>query len=441
MNKKVKKTLLIVGIVILLVGLAVLLFFIINPKKTTRDIFTDAMQKNIKNLTSIKSEKVDILEKILTDENVKIKISTDTTVDEEDFNESVTGDLYYNKGELYSLVSLTDSGEKYEIEAVLKDSKLYHKVKDVYSKFYYTDVELEAVEASNVDTTVVFEYLLEALDEQVKDIELMEEEKELTLDGKVYKVNKITANFTAKDLFELLKKFMLKIKGDKEIYSTMNEIISGISKDGEDFNDLIDELEQMINSADDEKTLFTYSTYLDGEDVLSNEFVVSMESEGTTVSIKFVIDSYVNSSGKKVFEMYLSMMGIKMMKFKSVAVSDTKSEIILSIYNTIDLEGVVNFSDKDFSLEVSASAPEYQGEGNLLEKEMFNLSIESKEVKKEEEYDFNFEFIVNDEYGLKIESENTLYIGKTVSSYDISDSADISEMTGAEKEVYEKIFG
>lgn len=448
MNKKTKIILLIVLAVLLVGATGVGLFFFLNPKKTTNDIFTEAMQRNIENLTSFKNDEIKTLEKILTDENVKIKVSTDTKISEDDIMQSIKGDLYYHNEELYGLVSLFDGINSYDVEAVLKDSKLYHMIKDVYSRFYYTDVDMEefsnfdTTQSNSLDTSVLFEYFLEAFDDQVKDMQLKEEETAITLGKRVYKVNKISADFTEKASYEMLKKFALKLKNDKNFSNIIDDAMSTAGEDFGSFNELINELDSAIAEADDTMPLFVYSMYLDGKDVLSNEFAITIEAEGTSMTMKFAIDSYANSDNNDVFEVYLSMMGMKMFTFKVEAVSDSKSEILLSIYSSFELNGIIESNDKEFNLEMSAKAPEYEDDGNLVDKEVFTLSINSEEIKKEKEYDFDFEFTSKDgDIESKFESSNTIYIGAEIPQYDISDSADISEMTDAEMEVFSQIFG
>lgn len=451
MKKKVKNILVIGLLIIGVIAICVGVFFLIMP--SDKDVFTDALKQNVNNIKDMSMVGSDSEGIFTLKKDLKVKLSTDTKLTAGDNFGSLDGELYVDSylKEIYGNLTTTGSGDKnFSIEAVLKDSKLYHKIKDVYSKFYYTDIDLSSLTGgttvnTNVDTMVVFDYLQEAISKQLDKVEITKEDKTLTLDGDSINTKKYSAAFTEKDLYEILKNTLDKVNDNKDLREALASTFAELDTEF-NFGEVINQLDELIKNADTEKTLLTYSICLDGKKVISNDFAISMEVEGTKATIRLVINSYENKNGFDNLDLYVSAMGIKIVNLEVRGKSEIKSEFSLNIANTFDISGTVESTDTKFDLSIKA----YMTEGGALfgsdesgeKQEVFSMNLSSLEVAKDKEYDVNLELNMNiDDEEFNIKSTNKLVVVDKIPEIDLSDSAEISEMTEEEKKVYDSLFG
>ena len=78
----------------------------------------------------------------------------------------------------------------------------------------------------------------------------------------------------------------------------------------------MDELNAAVKEADDKETLFKYTIYLDGEEVLSAVIAIIMDPEESSQSINLGINTYENKDDNDVVEYYISTFGIKLANVK-----------------------------------------------------------------------------------------------------------------------------
>ena len=203
-------------------------------------------------------------------------------------------------------------------------------------------------------------------------------------------------------------------------------------------------LDEMLENSDDTDTFISYIMYSDGDDVISNEVAISIESEESTVTLRFTINSYENKSGYNNFEIYLSAMGIKVFSFEILGTSDTKSNISMNILNSLNVEGTLESSDSKFNLVLNGSIPETTTDdfsASTELKEFLSLDLLVEEAVENKEYNINLLLDLSTDEKVNINSVNKLLIGEEVPDIDVSNSAVMTEMTDAEMEVFNKLFG
>lgn len=449
MNKKLKNTIVILCVVLGVVALGVGTFLLLSGSpKSDKELITESISKSI---GSVKEKLSGEVSSLLKDKDAIVKLTTDTSFSMNDGYDnqemSLKGDLYVSLKEIYANLKLAQGvEEELNLEMLYKDNKLYHKVKDVYSRFYYMDAELDLEleeNKSDIDYFVLFNYLSDSLTEQFNDKELTkDDEATITLGGKEFDVNKLTAKFTEKDLIEIAQTLLEKIKNDKELYNSIIESYESVNAElpsdeqidiENELNTLIEELNEAHKEADDKETLFKYTVYLDGEDVLSAVITIITDPEESSQSISLGINTYENKDKNDVVEYYVSVFGIKLVTAKFESTSDTETKISASVYQMIKAEGTFKNTDKETSLSLKVKMTAYEEEMEIL-----SLEMSSKEVKEDKEYDLNLNVLVDyDEIKIDLKSSNTFEIVESIPEVDLSDAADVSEMTDEEKQFLE----
>lgn len=448
MGRKVKNILIILFVIIGIASISVGVVLMLQP--SDKELFTESFKKNFNNVSDVEKDNDFVLGNILDlKEDLKIKLTTDTSIESLLDTASIKGDFYLDNyaQKLYTTFDVTSNLEKYSVEAILKDSKLYHIIKDVYSKYYYTEVDLfsddDTNDEVNIDFTVILDYLEEAVIEHVNDDNLTIEDKKITLGDENFNTKKYTVNFTQKDIISILKSVVDKVKDNKKLYNYISELFTTATS-GNNLDSYISMLDEMLENSDDTDTFISYIMYSDGDDVISNEVAISIESEESTVTLRFTINSYENKSGYNNFEIYLSAMGIKVFSFEILGTSDTKSNISMNILNSLNVEGTLESSDSKFNLVLNGSIPETTTDdfsASTELKEFLSLDLLVEEAVENKEYNINLLLDLSTDEKVNINSVNKLLIGEEVPDIDVSNSADMTEMTDAEMEVFNKLFG
>ena len=448
MGRKVKNILIILFVIIGIASISVGVVLMLQP--SDKELFTESFKKNFNNVSDVEKDNDFVLGNILDlKEDLKIKLTTDTSIESLLDTASIKGDFYLDNyaQKLYTTFDVTSNLEKYSVEAILKDSKLYHIIKDVYSKYYYTEVDLfsddDTNDEVNIDFTVILDYLEEAVIEHVNDDNLTIEDKKITLGDENFNTKKYTVNFTQKDIISILKSVVDKVKDNKKLYNYISELFTTATS-GNNLDSYISMLDEMLENSDDTDTFISYIMYSDGDDVISNEVAISIESEESTVTLRLTINSYENKSGYNNFEIYLSAMGIKVFSFEILGTSDTKSNISMNILNSLNVEGTLESSDSKFNLVLNGSIPETTTDdfsASTELKEFLSLDLLVEEAVENKEYNINLILDLSTDEKVNINSVNKLLIGEEVPDIDVSNSADMTEMTDAEIEAFNKLFG
>lgn len=463
MEKKTKNIFIAVVSVLVLVLAAIVVFILISPGKTDKELISEHFEKSLAGIKNISIKEDNFVSKVLSDDNTVVRLYSDTSVkvveDGEEMSYNFEGEGF-SKGieEVYGKLLLLENSEKVlDLEAVVKDSKIYHKINDVYSKFYYDELDFTEIEnvleneqlelETKVDETVFVDYLVEVFEDKLKNTEVEREEKEIKLGKEKRSVDKITASFTEKDLLEMLKNYVKKVDSNKDIKKLLNELVEKEMLDEEfldEYNveDLIEEIDSMIEDADNKRDLFRYVIYLDGKDVVSNEFVISVESDEQDVNVKLVFNSYKNKEKNKVEEVYLSLMGIKMVTFEVEYDNENEYDLALSVYSMFDIDGKVKETDSGFDAKFTGKMSMMNDDGNTVDEEFFNLVIKSKKLDKGNKISLDVKLDVEyEDVEFNIDSKNEFEINAEMPNVDLSGAKASSEMSDKEKEAYDDIFG
>ena len=444
MSKKVRNilitSLLVVGVVVLSVGI----YFIVKP--SDKEIFVDAFKRNMSNFTSVDGDASSVFGKIFElKEDLNVKFSTDSTLEANGEYLTAEGDFYVNNSNqnAYFNFDLFNNDERLGLEAFLDESRFYHKIKDVYSRFYYID--LESLEDSSIDSdadfSLLFDYLQDVVISHITEENVTKTDKTITLDGVSFDTKKYTVSFSEKDIYEILRDYVVKIKNDKVLQDAFSTVFaeSGLNLS---FDGLITSLDEYVDLANDEKMVFRYSMYLDGNEVLSNEFSIPIESDEVELTLKLTINSYENSSGFENVEIYLSSLGIQMFSFEIKGVSSSESQISVDYMNMMTFTGTLQSTDTNLSFAMDGSINVSQEDGSVIKEKVFNMNFNVDEIVEYKEYDMNlvFDFSYEDQK-MVMDSNCKFLLDEQMPEIDLSDSADISEMTDEEKEAYNNYFG
>lgn len=451
MNKKLKNIFIILCVVLGVAALGFGVFLLIgNNTKSDKQLMSESISKSIGSVKNVVSEEVSSL---LEDKDATVKLTTDTKFfmndgyDEQEL--SLSGDFYFSLKEIYANMKLSQGlDQELNFEALYKDNKFYHKIKDVYSRFYYMDAELNAELESNtsdIDYYVLFDYVSDVLTEQLEEKELTKEEDDtITLGGTEYTVNKLVAKFTEKDLAEIAKNLITKIKNDKDLYNSIIEAYESVNAEldseeqvdiEEEINSLLAELDEVLAEADDKETLFKYTVYLDGEDVVSAVITLILDPEESSQNVNIGINTYENKDDNEVLEYYVSLMGIKFASVKFESVSDSETKLSAQVYQMIEVEGTIKETDNESKISLKAFMTVDE------EVEILSLDMTATEVKEDKEYNLDLDFEFNyEEVEVSLTSENTVEVVDAIPEIDLSDAADISEMTEEERQFLEQFM-
>ncbi len=453
MNKNVKTVLIACLIIVGIAALAVGVYFMILP--TDKEVFSNSLKESFNDVKSLTFKSNDNFFGFFnSEEGESFRLTTNTIVNDGTENFTFSGDLYSKLNDAYAKLSLKEqnSDDDLEIEILKKADKIYHKLNNVYSRFYYTELE-NSININNykmVDMSVIFDYFTDAIIEHVDDDNLSKEDKDLTLSGESYNTKRYTATFTQKDFLEILKDTLNKCKDNQELYESINEMLEMLKQSDNSISDSsitsgldLSNFDDVINEADDKEKFFTYSVSVYNGKTISNEIAFFIKSEESDVTIRVTLNSYENKNGYNNFEMYVSMMGFKVIGFEMEGTSDTKSNISMYIMDGFNISGTCELSDDLFGLDLTIATEMEDEEGHTNRQELFKINIDGKEVVKDKEYDINIKCDMPSETGNieLVNSTNKLILGENIPEIDISDSASIDEMSEEEKLALDSITG
>ena len=135
----------ILGVLLLVVGGVLLLTS--GPKKSNKELFTDAVEKSLglfKDGDSKETEAESAIEETIGEIIEKIEKNTYKITVNGEFSEgtgssNLLGELYVNKDQMYLKVNTDLTGTNLNLEGMYKDDKIYFGLKDILSKVYYVD--------------------------------------------------------------------------------------------------------------------------------------------------------------------------------------------------------------------------------------------------------------------------------------------------------------
>ena len=275
MKKKGLLITIIIGVVLLIVGLVLL--FLSGPKKTNKQLFTEAIGKSFGLYTDSEGEETKIesavkeVQKKISSGLYKVTLNGKFTEGEAGYTK-LDSTIYVGQDQFYISSSLNSNDKLYDVVALLKDNKVYMSVKDVLSKFYYienmSDIVGDSKDAKLVEKLV--NYIADSLMDSIKEEDVVTSDEELNINGNKYNTKKYGYTFSGNTLYTVIESIANKIKNDKEIVDEINKIIKSsdmpsefgnIEINQQDFNQIIDELLEYAKEVKNLGNLFTLSVY------------------------------------------------------------------------------------------------------------------------------------------------------------------------------------
>ena len=421
-NTKIVVTCIIVAVVLIVAGI---LTWILWPKKTNKEVYTDAIKESFNISSLVKTSEGKDVKDVLADHIVKLTLEGNLA---DEGNGKV--EVYAGKNQLYALLTGGAGSEKVNIEGLLKDEKLYFTIKDVLSKYYYVD-QNDAnfnISALDVDSDKITNYLVDSFFEVIDNDNVTKDSEELTINGKTYKTDKYSHPFTGADVQKVVESFVKKLKGDKEFRKQIEELIESLGTNEKiDLDEVFDTVIKESAALKDLGQLFTYTVYLYKGDVISTSISISIPSGDQKVPLSLVVNN-VEDGGKRFVQAYLSTMGQRMFEATLDQTSETNTDLSVKVMGEKYIEGKIT-NDKD-SVKVKITGTD----------------------KLPVDFDLEMNFKVVDDLNMtgnikiSIEGEEIAFDVKTeevkaLPEIDLSNSAPISEMTDEEKAALESIFG
>lgn len=435
MNKKLKTTLIICLIVISVAAIGVGIFFLFKP--SDKKILTNHVETSFKNL---KESSKEFMKTLKSETFTTAKVKTNTTLNSGESKLEYLGDIYLSSdNRVYTNISIARDNIKKEIEKYIDGNKEYTKIKGIIDNFYYEDlvtqIDSKFAEGISNQTEVVLDYLIDTIVNKIDQKEISTEKVKKTFDGVEYDTKKIRVSFTEKDAIEIVIDVLKKVKDNKELSELIAYAIKNYEElDGLSIDSMISSLEGKLSNFDNEKEFITYAIYKYNDKIMSNEYSITLNSDGTSVTLKLAVNKYTNKNNFENLEVYLSVMGINVVEFTSKGQSANKSDLTFYVLNTIKAEGTYEKSGNNLSISLKANTP-------LDESSVFNVEISFKELEKDKKYSFNAKVTIGmNSIETNISSENEIELGVEMPKVDVSGAKSIDEMTDEQREAYDNIF-
>ena len=419
-NKKGVIITIIAAVAVVVVAVALVLVF--WPKKSNKEVFTDAIKESFNFTKALKTEDGENIKDVFADHLIKLTLEANDG----------KAELYAGNDQFYGLLSGVKDGKNINAEALLKGSKVYFTVKDVLSKYYYADIEegskeMSGAAAINLNSDKLAEYFSDAFFDVIENDNITKDSDEITINGKSYKADKYSHPFTGKDMYKVIESFVSKLKNDKELRGQLEAILT--SAGSEEKINLDEAMSMLLESAASIKemgNLFTYTIYVYDGEAISQNITLSLDMNGMQIPMSIVIEN-VEENDRVFYQMYLSAMGQKVYCLVVNQTSDSNIDLSISAMNQNLIEGKITKTDKKFTFKINNTENlpmEFNIEMN------FNI-IDNLGLDGTIEYEFDGE-----KGSIKIKSEEV----KSIPEVDVSNSAPYEEMTDAEKQALEELF-
>lgn len=415
MNKKLKITLIICLIVISVAAIGVGIFFLFKP--SDKKILTNHVETSFKNL---KESSKEFMKTLKSETFTTAKVKTNTTLNSGESKLEYLGDIYLSSdNRVYTNISIARDNIKKEIEKYIDGNKEYTKIKGIIDNFYYEDlvtqIDSKFAEGISNQTEVVLDYLIDTIVNKIDQKEISTEKVKKTFDGVEYDTKKIRVSFTEKDAIEIVIDVLKKVKDNKELSELITYAIKNYEElDGLSLDTMISNLEGRLNDLDNEKEFIAYAVYEYKDKIMSNEYSITVDSDGTAVTLKLTVNKYTNKNNFENLEIYLSAMGINVVEFTSKGQSATKSSLTLYVLNMLKAEGTYEKDENNFTVSLKANTP-------LDDSSTFDLEMAFKEIEKDKKCTFNAKMIMGTgSTALNLNSENEIELGVEMPKVDVS---------------------
>lgn len=460
MNKKkiISFVILIVGIVCLGAGICMNLFF----TTTKKGMFTNALTQSMENIIPGVQELANSLaptKAFSYDKNTPVTLVTDTSLVNYDETISLKGnmivDVANTKG--YGNLSVGIDNASALLEMYIQDTRLYFKVKNAFKKFYYMDMEEDSTIESSADyeelekllsevfteeeVDKILDYLKESIVNNITEDNFIEEEVELQLGGSTFETTKLTLDITDKLVADIMVDFLTSVKNDMKLVNAFNKLgqmlydyLADDEEEAEKFDavELIDEKIAKFKEETSVEVLCSYSMYLENKkNVLRHEFVMPSKDENTEDS-KIILNGYQNSNKYNNYELMLLSGNSEIVVIKLIGTAANTKSIVVNVVGQTVVTGKYEQSNSKCSIELEMA--------DDTEKISLAYLYEIVEADKEVRFDLELSAASLNEVYLELSSKNTITVGGTIPSVDISNSDSYENITQEELDAVANIF-
>lgn len=278
---------LIIAIVLIVVGsLGYFGYRYMTPKRVlvrTLNSYKDGIYENNKHSDNIN--------KILSKDYKALDVDGKMSVD----GQNIDFDIKYNEDSKDKISQLKfDLGidkTKLSGDIVSTNKKLYLMIKDVFKKYYYTDLgDIFGDDYINflknneqLDTEVLFDLFIDSIDENISNNNFIGSKETITLDGKKIKTSKYTLTCDNNLNNKIITTFIKKVKNNNDASTTLSKLLNMEDKD----------LDKTLNSylekiKDEEKPTYTLNVYTK----LNKTYLIEVEIDGDSIAINKDKDTY-----------------------------------------------------------------------------------------------------------------------------------------------------
>lgn len=199
---------------------------------------------------------------------------------------------YKNKLMSLNFDSTYDNKEVVNVDAYLKDEKIYVLLKDIYEKYISEDVSgiNEVFETYDYveDVKIIFDEVVNAVNNSLKDEYFTSERVKMNVDGKGSTVNKVTLLLNYENTKALAIDLLSYLQASNQFVESYSKISESNKSDV--ISNLQDEINSIKNDTNGDDSIIKVILYTKG---FSNEFVgleIITESEDENVNISVIND-------------------------------------------------------------------------------------------------------------------------------------------------------
>ncbi len=432
-DKKPKKiNTIIIGVItsifIIALGIGVFMYFNTNSKlilsKSITKLYDNFLNSNNTN---------NVVSKILQNNNVevdsnvdiKIKDSTDSLsgIENINFDYKYIEDKENEKGSLF-IDSKINNEDFIYLESLMKDNKVYYKIKDIMDTYYYSNYEFISMlnDNSTEDMKYVLDIVKNSIIKSIDDKDLEKSDTQIKIDNKDTKVKKVSLKITTDLVKKIINNSIDNIKNDNKAMDILSKVLEKYKGEVTTYLDSIVSTSSQIDNSDLKDEVIVYNMYVKGLN--------------TTVKHEFVIENFKMQyyDYEDVHEISMSSEGIKILslKFEGNESGKISGSMLLSIAvnGEYSKDGIkLNLKSIDNSTEIDLDIKNNSKDTNNDEEYNFDTTVKMSIKEQQEE-------IIN----VEVTNKGTLRSGKKVEDIDVSDSKNIDEVSEEElNELQEKI--
>lgn len=351
-NKKGLIAFLIIGFILIIAG--VLLIFLL-PKKSSKEMYVDAIGKSLGFISNDEDGIENIVKEFknkIEKKNYKLTINSETIQDEAG-HETSEEEIYIGNNKVYISEKSTANDLSIFMEAMLKDNKLYFGIKDYLENVYYIDKIDELLKETDDNSEMynkITDYLVDSILESINNKDVVNESKEITINGTTYKSTLYGYTFTGETVYDVIVNFTKKLKNDKDFCETIANLAknggTALSKD-----DVAIMLDQVVASAEQLKSagkIMTYNVYTYKDDTISAQLIIYSGETPMTIGYHNVVNN-----GKTYFKAFVSAMGTEVVKLEINEKVKNNCEISASMMNQDVITGYLKNEDGNYELKLN----------------------------------------------------------------------------------------